>query len=121
MQTTVIGTCFSTHTRTHTHTRTRTHGHAHKCRHGAGLLKVMFVGGPNTRRDFHIEEGEELFYQVKGDMVLKIMEQGKPKDVHIKEGEVCDPRVSCHVSCACACVCVCARVCACVRVCVSCC
>lgn len=51
-------------------------------------LKVMFVGGPNTRSDYHIEKGEELFFQVKGDMCLKIMERGQPKDIHIKEGEM---------------------------------
>ncbi|XP_029306160.1 3-hydroxyanthranilate 3,4-dioxygenase [Cottoperca gobio] len=51
-------------------------------------LVIMFVGGPNTRKDYHIEEGEELFYQVKGDMCLKVIENGKHKDVHIKEGEM---------------------------------
>ncbi|KAM9316176.1 3-hydroxyanthranilate 3,4-dioxygenase [Gastrophryne carolinensis] len=51
-------------------------------------LKVMFVGGPNQRKDYHIEEGEELFYQLEGDMCLKIIEDGKHKDVHIKEGEM---------------------------------
>ena len=30
------------------------------CRYGAGQLKVMFVGGPNQRKDYHIEEGEEV-------------------------------------------------------------
>ncbi|XP_041037430.1 3-hydroxyanthranilate 3,4-dioxygenase [Carcharodon carcharias] len=53
-----------------------------------GQLKVMFVGGPNERKDYHIEEGEELFYQCKGDMCLKIIEKGKHKDVHIREGEM---------------------------------
>ncbi|CAF0727084.1 unnamed protein product [Brachionus calyciflorus] len=50
-------------------------------------LVIMFVGGPNQREDYHIEEGEELFYQLKGDMCVKIIENGKHRDVHIKEGE----------------------------------
>ncbi|XP_067844906.1 3-hydroxyanthranilate 3,4-dioxygenase [Heptranchias perlo] len=54
----------------------------------SGQLKVMFVGGPNDREDYHLEEGEELFYQLKGDMCLKILEKGKHKDVHIREGEM---------------------------------
>ncbi|NXO95030.1 3HAO dioxygenase, partial [Certhia brachydactyla] len=51
-------------------------------------LNVMFVGGPNERKDYHIEEGEELFYQVQGDMCLKIIENGKQKDIIIREGEM---------------------------------
>ncbi|ELK14750.1 3-hydroxyanthranilate 3,4-dioxygenase [Pteropus alecto] len=50
-------------------------------------LKVMFVGGPNIRKDYHIEEGEELFYQLKGDMVLQVLEQRKHRDVVIRQGE----------------------------------
>ena len=52
-------------------------------------MKVFFVGGPNQRKDYHLEEGEELFYQIKGDMVLKVFERNQPKDIRIKEGEVC--------------------------------
>ncbi|XP_024152569.1 3-hydroxyanthranilate 3,4-dioxygenase [Oryzias melastigma] len=58
-----------------------------KLMHFSQLL-IMFVGGPNTRKDYHIEEGEELFYQLKGDMCLKVIENGKHKDIHIKEGEI---------------------------------
>lgn len=49
---------------------------------------VMIVGGPNARKDYHYNEGEELFYQVEGDITLKIIEEGKPTDIHIREGEM---------------------------------
>jgi len=51
-------------------------------------LIIMVVGGPNTRKDYHIDEGEEFFYQLEGGMVLRIMEDGKPKDLAINEGEI---------------------------------
>ncbi|MBV6654582.1 MAG: 3-hydroxyanthranilate 3,4-dioxygenase [Mameliella sp.] len=50
---------------------------------------VMVVGGPNGRKDYHWEEGEELFYQIEGDITLKIInEAGEPEDIQIKEGEM---------------------------------
>ncbi|MEM6299935.1 MAG: 3-hydroxyanthranilate 3,4-dioxygenase, partial [Bacteroidota bacterium] len=49
---------------------------------------VMVVGGPNTRKDYHYEEGEELFYQLEGEITLKIMEDGKPRDIKIGAGEM---------------------------------
>jgi 3-hydroxyanthranilate 3,4-dioxygenase len=49
---------------------------------------VMIVGGPNSRTDYHIDPGEELFYQLEGDMILKIIDDGKPRDVHIRQGEM---------------------------------
>lgn len=49
---------------------------------------VMAVGGPNARNDYHFNEGEEFFFQLKGDIILRIQENGKAKDVVIKEGEV---------------------------------
>jgi hypothetical protein len=36
--------------------------------YGAGQIKVMIVGGPNQRKDFHIEEGE-VVSQI-GDLVV---------------------------------------------------
>ncbi|MBL4715223.1 MAG: 3-hydroxyanthranilate 3,4-dioxygenase, partial [Bacteroidia bacterium] len=53
----------------------------------AGDFIVMIVGGPNARKDYHFNEGEEFFYQFEGDIVIKIIEDGKPVDIEIKEGE----------------------------------
>lgn len=50
---------------------------------------VMVVGGPNGRKDYHWEEGEELFYQLEGDIQVKIInEEGKPETIDIREGEM---------------------------------
>lgn len=51
-------------------------------------MVVMIVGGPNMRVDFHDDPVEEFFYQLKGDMLLKIAENGEIHDVPIREGEV---------------------------------
>jgi 3-hydroxyanthranilate 3,4-dioxygenase len=53
-----------------------------------GEFLVMIVGGPNARRDYHIEDGEELFYQIEGDIVVKVIEDGRPRDIHVREGEI---------------------------------
>ncbi len=49
---------------------------------------VMVVAGPNARKDYHFNESEELFYQVKGDINVRIQLDGKAVDVPIKEGEM---------------------------------
>ena len=49
---------------------------------------VMVVGGPNARKDYHYNQGEEFFYQLEGDVVVKIIEDGKPVDIEIKEGDI---------------------------------
>lgn len=54
----------------------------------AGDFIVMIVGGPNSRKDFHYNEGEELFYQLQGDVVVRIQEDGKIVDIPIKEGDM---------------------------------
>ena len=53
-----------------------------------GDLIVMVVGGPNARKDYHYDDGAEFFYQVEGDITVKIIDEGKPRDIHIKEGEM---------------------------------
>ena len=49
---------------------------------------VMVVGGPNQRSDYHINPGEELFYQVEGDIVLKVVDGGQHRDIPIRQGEL---------------------------------
>ncbi len=49
---------------------------------------VMVVGGPNSRKDFHYNEGEEFFFQLEGDINLRIIEDGKQVDIPIKEGDL---------------------------------
>jgi 3-hydroxyanthranilate 3,4-dioxygenase len=49
---------------------------------------VMVVGGPNQRSDYHINPGEELYYQVEGDIVLKVIEDGQPRDIPIRQGDI---------------------------------
>src|SRR5438128_7357508 len=49
---------------------------------------VTVVGGPNSRSDYHVDEGEEFFYQVEGDITLRVLEHGKPRDIPIREGEI---------------------------------
>lgn len=60
-----------------------------------GDFIVMVVGGPNARTDYHLEEGPEFFHQLEGDMVLRIQEDGQPRDIPIRAGEiyVLPPRV----------------------------
>jgi 3-hydroxyanthranilate 3,4-dioxygenase len=53
-----------------------------------GHFMVMVVGGPNQRTDYHVNPGEELFYQVEGDIVLRVIDDGKPRDIPIKQGEM---------------------------------
>ena len=70
--------------------------HRHLLKPPVGNLKVyedtefivMVVGGPNTRKDYHFNEGEEFFYQIEGDITVKVIDDGVPRDIHIKEGEI---------------------------------
>jgi 3-hydroxyanthranilate 3,4-dioxygenase len=49
---------------------------------------VMVVGGPNSRKDFHYNESEEFYFQLEGNMVLRIIEEGKQVDIPINEGDI---------------------------------
>jgi len=49
----------------------------------------QIVRGPNARNDFHIDPGDEIFYQLKGDITVRCIDaDGKPRDIRVREGEV---------------------------------
>ena len=54
----------------------------------AGDFIVMVVGGPNARKDYHYNETEELFYQIKGNIIVKIQFEGKAIEIPINEGDM---------------------------------
>ena len=53
-----------------------------------GDFLVMAIGGPNERTDFHDNPSDEIFYQVEGDVTLRVIEDGDQRDIPIKEGEM---------------------------------
>jgi 3-hydroxyanthranilate 3,4-dioxygenase len=48
---------------------------------------IMLINGPNARNDFHQTNSEEFFLQLQGDIIVRIFEDGKVKDVPVREGE----------------------------------
>ena len=54
----------------------------------SGDYIIMIVGGPNARKDYHFNDTEELFFQLEGDVQVKIQENGKAVTHTIKEGEM---------------------------------
>jgi 3-hydroxyanthranilate 3,4-dioxygenase len=51
-------------------------------------FQVMIVGGPNCRNDYHVDPYEELFYQIEGTIVVRVIEDGRPRDIVIREGDI---------------------------------
>lgn len=49
---------------------------------------VMVVAGPNARKDYHYNETEELFYQLEGNITVRIQEDGRPRDMHLGPGDM---------------------------------
>lgn len=49
---------------------------------------AMIIRGPNARRDFHVDPSDEIFYMLKGAMILEVMEQGQRRERVIHEGEM---------------------------------
>ncbi len=53
-----------------------------------GDFIIMVVGGPNARKDYHVDPGQEFFFQLEGDVTLKTIQDGRQVDVPIREGDV---------------------------------
>jgi 3-hydroxyanthranilate 3,4-dioxygenase len=53
-----------------------------------GEFIIQVVGGPNTRKDFHVDPGDEFFYQLEGQMVLRVVDQRRVTDVAIPAGDI---------------------------------
>ncbi|GAK05704.1 3-hydroxyanthranilate 3,4-dioxygenase [Geomicrobium sp. JCM 19037] len=50
---------------------------------------AMLLGGPNKRRDFHVDPSDEFFYQIKGSCYVEcINNEGEREVVEVKEGEM---------------------------------
>lgn len=49
----------------------------------------QIIRGPNARNDFHIDPGDEIFYQLKGDITVQFMDgDGRRQAARVREGEV---------------------------------
>ena len=53
-----------------------------------GDFVIMVVGGPNARSDFHVDPGEEFFYQIEGNMLLRTFQSGRIVDIPIRSGQI---------------------------------
>ncbi len=56
--------------------------------HNAGRMRIMMLAGPNQREDYHMNLGEEVFFQFRGEVCLKILEHGVPRDHVVSQGEL---------------------------------
>lgn len=54
----------------------------------SGDYIVMIVAGPNARKDYHYNESEEWYFQIEGDINVRIQEDGKPVDIPICQGDI---------------------------------
>jgi 3-hydroxyanthranilate 3,4-dioxygenase len=58
-----------------------------KCVYDGDFI-VMIVGGPNARTDYHWDEGPEFFYQLEGQALIRVQEDGNVREIALNAGEV---------------------------------
>ncbi len=49
---------------------------------------VMVVAGPNSRKDYHYNETEELFYQLEGNITIYTQQDGEKVPVQLGPGDM---------------------------------
>src|SRR4029450_6925295 len=50
---------------------------------------AMVIHGPNARRDFHLDPYDEIFYQLKGDIVVEHLDSDDTRtSTVVREGEM---------------------------------
>jgi 3-hydroxyanthranilate 3,4-dioxygenase len=49
---------------------------------------AFITRGPNRRKDFHINPGDEIFYQLEGELNLHYLSDGKPELAVLKAGDL---------------------------------
>jgi 3-hydroxyanthranilate 3,4-dioxygenase len=54
----------------------------------SGDYIVMIVAGPNARKDYHYNETEELFYQLEGEICVRIQEDGNVVEMNLGAGDM---------------------------------
>jgi 3-hydroxyanthranilate 3,4-dioxygenase len=55
---------------------------------GNDTFIVMVSSGPNTRKDYHYNESEELFLQLEGDIEIGLYVDGRHETAAVREGEM---------------------------------
>ncbi len=59
---------------------------------------IMVVGGPNSRTDFHVNQSEEFFYQLEGDIVVTIQEDGNKRTMPLTFTVKFSPSENCSLT-----------------------